>query len=311
MTIRGQEAIQASVLLRDYDLGELLSARRLPGGSESVLKIQTTRGAFVAKPSYRRADTELQARVAGHLNARGIRQAAVVPTGAGAMVTADGYFLQEFLTGEIVLHPSPSQQTAVMRHIGEFHRELADFHEGCLPDADSVWSRVADVDYLLTELPALLARYQLSGEPELACMAALRHARDGLADLPRQVVHGDIGPDNVLMDADAVVSIIDFTPFHESALFGACTALYWYLVYGQAAASRISRAQLERAMTELGHHRPWTDTELALWPAALLREALRRLATPLALAAESAQPAQPNAARRHGALLALADALAT
>jgi Ser/Thr protein kinase RdoA (MazF antagonist) len=46
--------------------------------------------------------------------------------------------------------------------------------------------------------------------------------------LSRRLVHGDIGPDNVLMDGDRVVAIIVFTAHHEPFLFALSSALYWY-----------------------------------------------------------------------------------
>jgi Ser/Thr protein kinase RdoA (MazF antagonist) len=108
-----------------------------------------------------------------------------------------------------------------------------------------------------------------------------------MRQLPVQVVHGDIGPDNVLMDGDEVVAVIDFTPFAEPVLFAIATALYWYHVHGQAALDcRAVRASFAAA----GQQRVWSGTEAASWPVMLLREALRRLATPLALAGEPGSP---------------------
>jgi hypothetical protein len=108
-----------------------------------------------------------------------------------------------------------------------------------------------------------------------------------------------------------VVSIIDFTPFYESVLFGACTALYWYHVHKSSGASPNPdlRGQLRRSVQALGAHRPWSPAESELWPAGLLREALRRLATPLALAAVTGRSPDPSVATRQAALLALVRAL--
>jgi hypothetical protein len=48
-----------------------------------------------------------------------------------------------------------------------------------------------------------------------------------------------------------------------------------------------------------------TDVERAVWPSMLLMEALRRLATPLALAAERGTDVPPNAGARYDAVAAL------
>ena len=153
--------------------------------------------------------------------------------------------------------------------------------------------RVTDPDFLAGELPGLLSRYRLPGGDAAALGQYLGQSRSALAGLPRQLVHGDIGPDNVLMDGDEVIAIIDFTPLCEPVLFAVATAVYWYLVHG--------RRQLDpggiRACLDAAAPRPWTAAEREIWPAMLAREALRRLATPLAVAAEagSRPPAWPAA----------------
>jgi Ser/Thr protein kinase RdoA (MazF antagonist) len=320
MTLPAQPAPAVRSLLREYDLGPLIDAQPLAGGSAAVLRISAGRGSFVLKPAGRLADVGLQARAANHLNNRGIRQARIVPTRAGDLVSSDRNYLQEFLPGAIAPRPDGRQTAASMRHIGAYHRALADLPGEYEPDTGSLWQRVADPGYLLRELPGLLARYQLTDDVTGTALAWLDQLRPELAALPSQVVHGDIGPDNVLMDANGVVAVIDFTPFCQSALFGGCTALYWYHVYGQLRASpdqagagpaaateyaELSVGQLRASVAALGNDRPWTRAELALWPAGLLREALRRLATPLALAAESGRPPGPSLAARHAALHAV------
>jgi Ser/Thr protein kinase RdoA (MazF antagonist) len=310
MNSRAEPGGDVVKMLRDYDVGTLIEAMPLPGGSAQVLRVRTDRGAFVLKRAYDAAEIELQARVAAYLNHRGIRQARVIPTSAGAVVSADGNFLQEFLAGALVLQPTQQQTLAAMRHIGAYHRRLADLPGSFTPGSESLWQRVTDPAYLVRELPGLLARYEPGrlDEPVVAqALDILELARASLADLRRQVVHGDIGPDNVLMDGSEVVSIIDFTPYHESALFASCTALYWYHVHGR---SSVDVGQLRASVDAIGGEREWTEQELALVPAGLLREALRRLATPLALAAQAGTKTPgPSVAPRHTALVSVVRAL--
>lgn len=310
MSSRLEPGADIATLLRDYDVGTLIDAGPLRGGSAEVLRVRTDRGAFVLKPAYDPAGIELQARVAAYLNDRGIRQARVIPTSNGAVVSADGNFLQEFLPGAIVLQPTQHQTSAAMGHIGAYHRELAGLPATFRADSQSLWQRVADPDYLVRELPGLLARYEPARRDKQArrdeqvvvrALDVLDEARTRLAELPRQIVHGDIGPDNVLMEGNEVVSIIDFTPYHESALFASCTALYWYHAHGRAS---VDVGQLRASIEAIGRQRKWTEQELALVPAGMLREALRRLATPLALAAQAGieTPAH-SMASRHAALV--------
>jgi homoserine kinase type II len=297
MTAPAQPGAGVPRLLREYDLGRLVSAAPLSGGNASVLHVRAEGGDFVLKPAFRPSDVELQAGVARYLSDRGVRQALVRPTRAGAVVSEDGYFLQEFLPGAIAARPTEGQTLAAMAAIGAYHRELAGYPGSYVPDADSLWQRVADPDYLVTALPGLLAGRGLAGRAELAGVHALDQARPVLAALPQQLVHGDIGPDNILMDGDEAVAIIDFTPHLRSVLLAACTALYWYHVIGRP---EVDPAGVRASLTAIGGQRPWSEAELALWPVGLLWEAQRRLATTLALAA-TADPASTPASPRPAA----------
>lgn len=132
-------------------------------------------------------------------------------------------------------------------------------------------------------------------------IAILDRARGSLAALPRQLVHGDLGPDNVLMDGDVVVSVIDFTPYWDSVLFAACGALYWYHL---RAAATPDLGRLQASLAAMDAARPWSAAEQSLWPAGLIREALRRLATPLELARVQGSAPGPSTGPRLDALRA-------
>ena len=290
----GQD-LAARAALAEYDLGELLGLEPLPAGCPAARKVITSHGSYVLKPWYRADDVEVQAAVAGQLAAQGIRLPRVVRTRAGAAVGSLGYFLQEFLPGSTPRRPAPAQVSAAMEHVAAFHLALAGLTVGYHPDRTSVWVRVTDPAYLVAELPGLLAHHGLTDSSADLALRQLRSSAADLGRLPRQLVHGDIGPDNVVVAGTQVVGLIDFTPHLQPVLFAASTALFWYHVYGNAA---LTGAQLLASSDAMGRVRPWTDAELALRPAGLIWEALRRLATPLELAREDGgQPAASAGAR--------------
>jgi Ser/Thr protein kinase RdoA (MazF antagonist) len=115
-------------------------------------------------------------------------------------------------------------------------------------------------------------------------------------------VHGDIGPDNVLLDGEQVVAIIDFTPHVLPVLLAASTALYWYHAYGQRAISADGLAASRAAIAEA---RPWVAGEEDLWAAGLIWEGLRKLATMLELARRSRTDPGPAARARMDAVDAI------
>jgi Ser/Thr protein kinase RdoA (MazF antagonist) len=287
----------------EFGLGQLLAAWPLAAGHPGVAKLTTTRGSFVVKPAYSVMQAELAERAAVLLSQEGVSQARLLRTTSGALIGASGHAVQEFLHGRACLHPTPAQTVATMRHIGVYHAAL-----GRLPAPpelaaeDTLWQRVASPGYLMAELPGLLRRSGLPTGHQGVIGAALDRAATALPlieRLPAQVVHGDIGPDNVLMDGDEVVAIVDFTPYCKPVLFAMATAVYWYHLYGHRT---LDPAAVRASVTALRECHEWTAIEVSAWPAMLLLEALRRLATTLALAEETGTHASGGLTPRYDAV---------
>jgi Ser/Thr protein kinase RdoA (MazF antagonist) len=297
--------LDSARIAAEFGLGTPLSSTPLTGGDRDVTRLRTARGTFVVKAASGTVRAGLYEQAALVLSASGIPQARPLRTLAGSLVSRSGHTVEELLPGRICPRPTAAQTVATMRHIAAYHAALqpvtvpAELHA-----VDTVWDRVASGEYLVQALPALL-RAHAPGDADNQMIAAaltqVERALPEMRELPRQLVHGDIGPDNVLMDGDEVIAIIDFTPFFESVLFAVATAVYWYHVHGQRELDPDAiHTSLDAA------HRPWAPTERAIWPAMLAREALRRLATPLALSAEMHQPAVP-VNERYQAVLSIMD----
>jgi Ser/Thr protein kinase RdoA (MazF antagonist) len=297
---RGDDAARSA--LAYYDLGAVLSLDRLPAGHPAVRKVTTTAGTYLLKPAGRRADIELLAELPA-LRAHGVRQPEIIRTGAGRLTSPDGYFLQEYLPGRLEMNPSGAQTLAVMRAVGRLHAALGQLPACYEPDLDSIFVRVTDPGFLIAELPGLLRHYGMATAPLSLAIARLADHQAAVGALPRQLVHGDIGPDNVLLDGEQVVAIIDFTPHVLPVLFAASTALYWYHVHGQRAVPAAALAASRDAMADV---RPWSAAEDELWAVGLLWEGLRRLATTLELARSAGADPGPAAAARLDAIQALA-----
>jgi Ser/Thr protein kinase RdoA (MazF antagonist) len=297
----GRDDEAARLALAWYDIGAVLSLDRLPAGHPAVRKVTASAGTYLLKPAWRQADIALLAELAA-LRGDGVRQPEVIRTAAGQLVSPAGYFLQEFMAGQLELEPSAAQVRAVMQAVGRLHVALGRHRIGYEPDRDSVFVQVTNPGFLIAELPGLLRHHGLAAGPSSTAIACLAGHQGALGALPRQLVHGDIGPDNVLLDGEHVVAIIDFTPHVLPVLFAASTALYWYHVHGQRTVSRASLAASRAAMARA---RPWPAAEEALWTAGLVWEALRRLATTLELARRAGTGPGPAARTRMAAVEAI------
>jgi homoserine kinase type II len=287
--------------LASYDIGAVLSLDRPPAGHPAVRKVTTTTGTYLLKPAWRGADVALLAELPA-LRRHGVRQPEVIKSRSGQLVSPQGRFLQEFLPGEPELHPSSSQVRATMQAVGNLHVALGRLAVSYEPDRDSVFVQVTDPAFLKAELPDLLRHYELANGPTSTALACLADYQTALDALPRQLVHGDIGPDNVLLDGEQVVAIIDFTPHVMPVLYAASTALYWYHVHGQRG---VPAARLAASRAAMAQARPSSPAEEQLWVAGLVWEGLRRLATTLALARRVDADPGPAAGARMAAIEAI------
>jgi Ser/Thr protein kinase RdoA (MazF antagonist) len=275
----------------EFGLGRLRGVTPLAGGVADVVRLSTAAGEFVAKPADGLFRAELYERAARVLNEAGVRQARPRRTTVGSLIGSSGHGVQEFLPGRICLDPTPTQTAAVMWSLGPYHAALAGLPvPAALTAEDTVFTRVASPGYLIERLPGLVRRSGLPGDADHLVARALGlvvAALPRLRGFPVQLVHGDIGPDNVLMDGDRVVAVIDFTPYAEPTLFAVATAVYWYHVHGRPT---LDGPAIQASFAAAAPPRGWTSAETALGPVMLLREALRRLATPLAVDAEPSNP---------------------
>jgi Ser/Thr protein kinase RdoA (MazF antagonist) len=291
----------------EFGLGDPFAIRHPAYGRPDVWLVTTASGTFVVKQLHALWRARLYDEVQRRLSARGVRQARLLHTPDGSVISREGYAVQELLPGEVVLRPTPRQRHRVFAYLSRYDSALADLSVPPELDADDTfWSKTASTSYLVNSLPELLERHiatTAGRAPLIDAIAVVRAALPRMARLPVQLVHGDVGPDNVLLDGDDVVAIIDFTPYHEPPLFSLSTALYWYYVYGKADGADL--AGIELSVESYGHLRPWSDLELAMLPAMLVRESLRRFAIPLVVAeAEGRDPSSVMVAR-HAAALAV------
>jgi Ser/Thr protein kinase RdoA (MazF antagonist) len=294
----------------EFGFGRLIDVSALSGGGAQVMRVTTASGGYVLKPADEGADLELAEEAARVLAKAGLRQAGPLRTLAGGLVSESGFTAAEFLPGELYLRPTRAQALAIMRYLAAYHVALADV---AVPpevaQADTIWTRVTTADYLIGELPGLFDRFGPPGSGGRVVATALGQVESSLPlirSLPRQLVHGDVAPDNVLMDGDDVVAFVDFTPHYQPVVFAAATAVYWCFVHAHPEPDvDVIWASFDAAAPDRADRSGWTDVEQAVWPSMLLMEALRRLATPLALAAEQGTDAPPNAGRRYDAVAAL------
>ena len=193
-------------LCQQYDLGRFLDASELkPGTASRVWKMDTEGGVFLVRTLRDREQGEREGMIVRCLRAAGFdRCPAVLTTAQGAPMTAlDGvwYQVQEYCPGTRPDPAAPGIAGAIARTVKELTLSLA--HCPFIDGADrfdlaGAWQRGKEYWPLLETGMTL----QQAEQMVLRCCTILEQ------DV--QVIHGDLGPWNMMVDGQGAVSVIDF-----------------------------------------------------------------------------------------------------
>lgn len=228
-----------SQITEEFALGELLQLAVPPEGNAPARYLRTSRGEFLVKAGVNRDWAELYRIIEGTLNARSVRQARILPTRSGELVMEGGIAVFEWLPGRTVARPNDQQFLTHIDHLAAYNAALrqaplAPCAAEELRRPDGLWKKAASIEYLLEcfRLDPVALAISLSVEATAArALAALAQERSRLLSLPRQLIHSDIGPGNILFDGEQVISIIDFTPAYEPHLYSLCISLFWHCIF--------------------------------------------------------------------------------
>lgn len=193
-------------LCQQYSLGTLQGTVPVrPGTTAQVWRLDTDRGAFLVRTLAGREQGEREWAITQHLLSRGFsRVPAILTAGCGApTVELDGvwYQVQELLPGGMPRPEEPGTAAAMARMVKELAGALAD----CPPmegadrfELGAAWEEGRKF-WPLLETPF---------SPEQAAAEIARCL--ALPEGERRVIHGDLGPWNMIQNGDGTVSVIDF-----------------------------------------------------------------------------------------------------
>lgn len=222
-------------LTDEFRLGSYVGYELLEGGNTKTFTLRTSDGRYFLKASGDPDTFALYKQVETRLNAAGVRQARLYSGPNGAFISSGGYAVFEFLAGEALVEITDSQLESLMVYLARYNEAL-----GHIPVPEAVtdlcdpWKKADSLDYLLTGFSDDIAGMALSATMRATIREALGflgESRRRLDAAPKQLIHGDIGPGNVLYDDDEAVSIVDFTPCYGSELYALCHFFYWQFLY--------------------------------------------------------------------------------
>ncbi|HLY28728.1 MAG TPA: phosphotransferase [Aggregatilineales bacterium] len=277
---------EIAAVAREFELGVPIKSQHLNGGSASVLKLRTTLGDFVLKQGELERDLLLYHQVDVALNAVGVRQAHLFAKPDGRFLSSKAFSVFEFLPGHWNHRPTNTQAIAFVNHLVAYNRALSTIAvPSFVNDLDNVWKKANSVNFVLNRIPKWLVGLTVSVPARFEAVsrtiiAYWRQHRSDLDDLPNQLVHGDIGPGNILYGTENAIFIIDFTAYQEPPLYSLCVAFYWHYFYHS------HRPRFDRIANDLaiyGSQQGFSGDEKQLFPTIFLKVATTILFVPLLL----------------------------
>jgi Ser/Thr protein kinase RdoA (MazF antagonist) len=134
----------------------------------------------------------------------------------GGCVSGAGFAVYEFLNGDASYEMNDGRIESLMVYMGRFHEALRQVAvPATVTDNSNPWKKADSLDYILSAFERDIADSKVCDSTRSISRETLdflRDEREGLEKLPIQLIHGDIGPGNILYAGDSVVSVIDFTP---------------------------------------------------------------------------------------------------
>lgn len=212
---------ELAIVCSNYDLGRIHSVREFKRGSRQAPKVvlETSSGHVLIK---RRSPGKTSAAhisfshsVQNHLAERSFPLARLIPTATGAgSLSVGGFFYEvfEFVHGKRYDRSIPPTAEAG-RALAYFHRLLSDYAGPGSPTTGSY--------HAYAKIPEALRRMRgkVRGEDSIAAaekladlyeLAVMRVRESGIAGWPRQVIHSDYHPGNVIFAEGGIRAIVDF-----------------------------------------------------------------------------------------------------
>jgi hypothetical protein len=194
---------------------------RLPGGSRPTYRagdaVLKQIGATSLEHHRSRELARWIAGFSGELDGDGYRFPRALPTRDGHWITEDGWTAWAFVAGR---HSSAADVPACVAGIRALHEALARIPRHPLLDENRTAWGVADV-WCWGEPPAEV-------HPALReHVAALYTLRRPLPEPPRQLIHADLNPENILVAPDLPPAFIDLSPFWRPADFALAIYANW------------------------------------------------------------------------------------
>ena len=300
----------ATLVASEFGLSEALSHAEIGKQGRGVFSMATTEATYLVKATTNGNWLTLYATVEQSLNAAGIRQARLYSRANGELLSSSGHAVYELLPGGSPDRLNRAQLHSMFRYLGRYNMALASIPcPAWLHALDDPWQQAASPAFLIDELPSRLDGMDLPPSAQRCaedCVDFLAVHRNLIEHDQRQLIHGDIGPDNILFAGDDIVAIIDFTPHFGSVLYSVCQFFYWHSLFPSRS---LDLGQLRESLTIYKAENPSFSVDDKTPKATMVQAAAFRLFGPVMASAAGLNTYDEEAIVRRADLLA--DTLST
>jgi Ser/Thr protein kinase RdoA (MazF antagonist) len=137
----------------------------------------------------------------------------------------------------------------------------------------NIWDKAKSLDFLINRFE--YKNLSLEQSNILLIEKAIQILSDNidmLLKIPKQLIHSDLGPDNILFKNDSVYSIIDFTPEYENEIYSLCLFCYWNHFWNSTGGDSLEN------WLKIYYDRTVSKTEKELFQILMIKAALFKIA---------------------------------
>ena len=273
----------------EFEVGDFTDFALLEEGNAETFQLFTSRGQYFVKPAPDAEVIALYKTVEERLNANGVRQARLYSKPDGEFISSSGCAVFEFLHGQVPRSFSDKRLKSLILYLAKYNEALSHIPiPSFVTNCGNPWKKADSLAYLLAHVSGDIAAIGLDEYIKDTAEEILNFLATSRADLeraPHQLLHGDVGPGNVIYNGEDVVSIVDFTPHCGPELYALCHLFYWHFLFPND--GTLDCDDIEKTLRLYIDSRQIRDFSPTLFHALFVKATAFRLFGPLISLAES------------------------
>lgn len=223
-----------SIIRNNYLINPITITKTEYGSGKSAI-VETKEAKFLAKWNERDDFITIYERVQAHLNTVGIKQNRIIKTTDQALKTNEDVVLYEYCEGKQYRVLTQNQMNHVIQYLKKYNEQLKQvtFKPDDIQKTNH-WDLAKSIDFMVGEFMNYLPQFNIQDQHKnklLEALLIIKTKKHILDQAEKQLIHGDLGPDNILFSDDEVMAFIDFTPEFNHEFYSLCQFIYWNVLW--------------------------------------------------------------------------------